>query len=85
MNVNVDYSLTGALAQFSRGAIVKEIAAALTRDFSANLRERIAASQMISGATADVAPVTQQESAPAPAAKAAPVRQTPEKNVLADG
>jgi uncharacterized protein len=50
IEVNVDYSLTGTLAQFSRGAIVKELAAALTRDFAANLRERIAASQTISAA-----------------------------------
>ena len=85
VDVNVDYSLTGALAQFSRGAIVKELAAALTRDFSANLRERIAASQTISGATADVAPVTQQESAPAPAAKAAPTTAPEEAQPLNAG
>ena len=72
VDVSVNYSLTGALAQFSRGAIVKELAAALTRDFSAKLRERIAASQTISSATVDEAPVTQQEPAPAPAANAAP-------------
>ena len=45
VDINVNYSLTGALAQFSRGAIVQELAAALTRDFAANLRARIAASQ----------------------------------------
>ena len=48
VDVNVEYSLTGPLAQFSRGAIVKELAAALTRDFAANLRERIAASPLMS-------------------------------------
>src|SRR6187401_933916 len=37
VDINVNYSLTGALAQFSRGAIVQELAAALTRDFAANL------------------------------------------------
>jgi len=67
VDLNVDYSLTGALAQFSRGAIVKELAAALTRDFSANLRERIAARQAISGATMEEVPVAQREAAPAPA------------------
>ena len=46
VDISVNYSLTGTLAQFSRGAIVQELAAALTRDFSANLRERIAASQL---------------------------------------
>ncbi len=58
--VNVDYSLTGSLAQFSRGAIVKELAAALTHDFADNLRQRIAASQAASVAIAGAA-----ESAPA--------------------
>ena len=45
VDIAVNYSLTGALAQFSRGAIVQELAAALTRDFAANLRARIEASQ----------------------------------------
>ncbi len=71
VDVNVDYSLTGMLAQFSRGAIVKEIAAALTRDFSANLRERIAAGQTISVATVEAAPIRQREPAPATAPEAA--------------
>ena len=39
--VTVDYALTGTLAQFSRGAIVKELASALTRQFAANLANRI--------------------------------------------
>jgi uncharacterized protein len=52
VEVNVDYSLTGALAQFSRGAIVKELASALTRDFAANLCERIAAMQVAVAAAA---------------------------------
>jgi carbon monoxide dehydrogenase subunit G len=45
VEVAVDYSLTGSLAQFSRGAIVKELAAAMTRDFAENLRARIAEAQ----------------------------------------
>ena len=45
VDIAVNYSLTGALAQFSRGAIVHELASALTRDFAANLRARIEASQ----------------------------------------
>ena len=39
--VIVDYSLTGPLAQFSRGAIVQELAATLTREFSNNLKGNI--------------------------------------------
>ncbi len=39
--VVVDYSLTGPLAQFSRGAIVQELAATLTREFANNLKSNI--------------------------------------------
>ena len=39
----VDYSLTGTLAQFSRGAIVRELASALTSQFAANLAQRVRA------------------------------------------
>jgi len=46
VDISVNYSLSGTLAQFSRGAIVQELAAALTRDFAENLRARIAASQL---------------------------------------
>jgi uncharacterized protein len=41
IDIQVNYSLSGALAQFSRGAIVKELASALTRDFSINLQDEI--------------------------------------------
>jgi len=41
VTVVVDYSLTGPLAQFSRGAIVQELAATLTREFSNNLKGNI--------------------------------------------
>ena len=40
VSVLVDYSLTGTLAQFSRGAIVRELASALTAQFAANLSQR---------------------------------------------
>jgi carbon monoxide dehydrogenase subunit G len=85
VDLKVDYSLTGVLAQFSRGAIVKELAAALTRDFSANLRERIAASQTISGATTDEAPSVQREPAPVSAAIAAPTTAPEEAQSLNAG
>jgi hypothetical protein len=58
VDINVNYSLTGTLAQFSRGAIVQELAAALTRDFAANLRARIAASQTPGDAMTEPAPAT---------------------------
>ena len=34
----IDYALTGALAQFGRSGIIKELAAGITRQFAANLR-----------------------------------------------
>ena len=43
VQVVVDYALTGALAQFGRPGIVKEIAAKITQQFAANLRTRLAA------------------------------------------
>lgn len=43
VDVTVDYALTGSLAQFSRGAIVRELANALTAQFAANLEARISA------------------------------------------
>jgi carbon monoxide dehydrogenase subunit G len=56
VDISVNYSLSGALAQFSRGAIVQELAAALTRDFAANLRARIARSQTTGDPTSENAP-----------------------------
>ena len=43
VTVQVDYSLTGTLAQFNRGGIVREMAAALTAQFAANLSQRMQA------------------------------------------
>ena len=58
VGIRVDYSLTGPLAQFSRGAIVKELAAALTRDFAANVRRRLEGGQEMADGSipADPAP-----------------------------
>ena len=43
VDVAVDFTLTGALAQFSRGAIVQDLATRLTAEFAKNLEERLAA------------------------------------------
>lgn len=43
VTVRVDYALTGNLAQFGRGGIVRELANALTAQFAANLAARLAA------------------------------------------
>jgi carbon monoxide dehydrogenase subunit G len=45
VQVTVDYTLTGALAQFSRGALVRELSSALTAQFAARLAERLQAPQ----------------------------------------
>jgi carbon-monoxide dehydrogenase small subunit len=42
VQVLVDYALTGALAQFGRPGIVKEIASNIAQQFAANLRARLA-------------------------------------------
>jgi carbon monoxide dehydrogenase subunit G len=42
VTVAVDYALSGALAQFGRGGIVRELASKLTAQFAANLEARLA-------------------------------------------
>jgi carbon monoxide dehydrogenase subunit G len=41
VDVKVDYSIAGSLAQFSRGGIVKELATRMTEAFAANLKTRL--------------------------------------------
>ncbi len=43
IDLTVDFTLTGVLAQFSRGAIVQEIANRLTAEFARNLEAKLAA------------------------------------------
>ena len=38
VDVAVSYALTGSLAQFARGGIITDVAARITRDFSANIQ-----------------------------------------------
>lgn len=45
VTVEVEYQLAGALAQFSRGGIVQELASRLTATFAENLKGMIAARQ----------------------------------------
>jgi carbon monoxide dehydrogenase subunit G len=59
VEVTVDYALTGSLAQFSRGAIVRELANALTTEFAANLEAKIS-----EGMKLEPTIITQQASAP---------------------
>jgi uncharacterized protein len=41
VDVKVDYSIAGSLAQFSRGGIVKELATRMTEVFAANLKAKL--------------------------------------------
>lgn len=66
VSVLVDYTLTGALAQFSRAAIVRELASALTAQFAENLALRLRVPE------ADVAEVAASASVTPPAAAATP-------------
>lgn len=54
VEVNVDYALSGSLAQFSRAGIVRELAALLTEQFAFNLSQRLqsqAVSETLIGST----------------------------------
>jgi len=64
IELKVDYSIAGPLAQFSRGNIVKEIAGSITRMFAGNLEKMLGA-----GAAADSSAVVAEGSATAPQAR----------------
>jgi carbon monoxide dehydrogenase subunit G len=64
VQVRVNYALTGSLAQFSRGGIVRELANALTTQFASNLANSLAAV----AAPADGSPDPAAAPHPAPAA-----------------
>ncbi|MEO8523900.1 MAG: SRPBCC domain-containing protein [Caldimonas sp.] len=68
VTVLVDYSLTGTLAQFSRGAIVRELASALTAQFAENLAARVRAAEPAAPGIGDAAPAVAT-----PAASVAPL------------
>jgi carbon monoxide dehydrogenase subunit G len=67
VHVLVDYALTGALAQFGRPGIVKEIASNITQQFAANLRARLAERVPAQGAPVKTAspPAETRRAAPA--------------------
>jgi carbon monoxide dehydrogenase subunit G len=57
VTVLVDYTLSGALAQFGRAGIVRELATALTAQFAANLERRLtAATPAMTGQPQPLAP-----------------------------
>jgi uncharacterized protein len=77
VDVKVDYTIAGSLAQFSRGGIVKELATRMTEAFAANLkarldenvREPVVAEPVLSAAAEPEAPI------PSASARAAPPAQ----------
>ena len=70
VDVKVDYSIAGSLAQFSRGGIVRELAERLTSAFSDNLRKKL------EGENPQAAPASPAvPSSPAPNAPAEPASE----------
>ncbi|OYD80716.1 SRPBCC family protein [Azospirillum brasilense] len=65
IDLTVDFTLTGVLAQFSRGAIVQEIANRLTAEFARNLEAKLAATAPV--AEEDAEPVAASAASPEPA------------------
>lgn len=71
IDLTVDFTLSGMLAQFSRGAIVQEIAQRITNEFARNLEAKLAA---------EAPPVASEAVAPGAAAPApAPSAATPDQ------
>jgi len=64
VDLAVDFSLTGTLAQFSRGALVQEIAQRLGAEFAKNLEARMAASAVPSAVSSAGGPAAQPVPAP---------------------
>lgn len=62
VDVSVDFSLAGSLAQFSRGGIVNDLAARLAQEFARNLQGRLDALDAgTQSASADAAPARPAE------------------------
>jgi carbon monoxide dehydrogenase subunit G len=76
IDLKVDYSISGPLAQFSRGGIVKDIAASITRMFAGNLEAMLTAApapqDAPSSASATSAPASASSQPMPPRPAAAP-------------
>ncbi|WP_028241252.1 SRPBCC family protein [Stutzerimonas azotifigens] len=75
VDVTVDYAITGSLAQFSRGGIVRELATRLTEAFADNLKARLEAQHAVevADATETPAPILSDPLQAAEGAPAVPV------------
>lgn len=79
VTVEVDYTLSGSLAQFARGGIVEAVAEQICQDFAANLESELSAGAAPAapvGGTAEATPVAPEAVQPASAPAAAPRKQT---------
>lgn len=84
VDLKVDYSIAGPLAQFSRAGIVKDIAASITKIFATNLEAMLAttAASAAPEAAASAAAGEGGEAAPQPARSPAPPRAAAEPQSL---
>jgi len=74
VDVKVDYTISGSLAQFSRGGIVKELAMRMTEAFAANLKAKLHGAEAAAAsidAPASATPCVQEAAATVPVAPAA--------------
>ncbi|MCC8393799.1 SRPBCC family protein [Paraburkholderia sp. MMS20-SJTR3] len=77
VDVKVDYTIGGSLAQFSRGGIVKELATRMTEAFAENLKAKLdAAGAASNSAQAQAAAMAVAQEAEGSAAPVAPAAQT---------
>jgi carbon monoxide dehydrogenase subunit G len=65
VHISVQYTISGALAQFSRGGIMNDVAQRLTQAFSENLKSKLEAAQK--PAMADQGPTSASTTASTPA------------------
>jgi carbon monoxide dehydrogenase subunit G len=72
VDVKVDYTIAGSLAQFSRGGIVKELATRLTDSFAQNLKTKLDAQSASQSVVPDAVQATPAAQADAPPANTAP-------------
>ncbi|WP_343671832.1 SRPBCC family protein [Paraburkholderia heleia] len=80
VDVKVDYAISGSLAQFSRGGIVKELATRMTEAFAANLKAKLdeaGAAQIGVDAPAEAVPVELEGVAAQPVARTTEVPAQP--------
>lgn len=74
VDINVDFTLTGRLAQFSRAGIVNDLAARLTADFARNLESALA--RQARDAVPERSTAADEVTAATAAAPAPPARET---------